>query len=93
MEKIELGEVEEQLAEVNAEISALRDEFWGSSNWNDQAELEAKINALQEWKTKLEASKDTIKVICNGGIAKDVQKKASQRKKPIYGVDLTRSER
>ena len=91
---LDLEHVEEQLAQTDKEIAVSRDEFWGNPNWNDEkAELEAKINALRDWKTKLEASKETIIVMNNGGISKDVLEKVSQRRRPLYGVDLTRSER
>lgn len=91
--EIKLGEVEKQLEKVDEKIAGLRDKFWGNPNWNkEKAELEARIEVLREWKTKLEASKETIIVMNNGGITQDVQKKASQRKRPTYGVDLTRSE-
>lgn len=94
MEKIELGEVERQLAKVDAEIATLRDKFWGNPNWDEQkAELETRIVAFQEWKTKLEASREAIIVMNNGGIVKDALEKARQQKKPLYGVDLTRSVR
>ncbi|MCK4520360.1 hypothetical protein KAT95_00615 [Candidatus Parcubacteria bacterium] len=91
---LDLEHVEEQLAQTDKEIAVSRDEFWGNPNWNDEkAELEAKINALRDWKESLEATKRTIVVMNNGGIAQDVEKKVSQYKKPLYGVDLTRSER
>jgi metal-dependent amidase/aminoacylase/carboxypeptidase family protein len=95
MEEIKLEKVEKELATVNSEIAELRDKFWDMPEWNDEKEeLQAKIEAHQEWGTKLEATRETIVVISNGGIAADIDTKINnQLKKPTYDVDLTRSER
>ena len=95
MNKTILGKVEKELTTVNSEIVKLKDEFWDMSEWNDEkAELQAKIEANQEWKIKLEMSKETIVVMSNGGIAANIRTKVDNHKESIYeGVDLTRSER
>ena len=94
MTEIELKEVESQLAKVNIKIAELRDKFWGNFEWNDEkTRLEAEIETNQEWKTKLEASKETIIVMSNGGITANIKAKVDCHKKLTYMVDLTRSER
>lgn len=95
MNKIVLEKVKSQLERENEKIAELKYKFWERPEWDDKkAELEAEIEARQEWKAKLEASQETIVVMNNGGIDADVKKKVENREKiDKYQVDLTRSER
>ena len=79
MEKEVLAEVERELAKTETKIAELRDEFaekfTGSYN-GETLGIETKCVALEEWKNRLIATKQSVEIMCDGGIVADAERKA-----------------